>query len=123
MSVVAPRVLRMMCRHFDVLSSLGQRGGPDLEQRLAGWRHRVAARTDAAARELANAASAPNASPELKALAAAVRSGVTTWEQCVTGQADHLWEVRACATAEQPTNRRRTADAADDDDVMRQFLY
>jgi hypothetical protein len=51
--------------------------------------------------EVRRAAEKPDASPELKAVAEAVRQGRTTWARAVAGDADHLPEVQAFYAAEQ----------------------
>jgi hypothetical protein len=111
----APQALRRIVRHIDDMSS-----GPYLHDaatamRLGVLRRRAEVRVEAAAAELANAAGERGASPELRALARAVRAGHLTWEQCVAGRADDLPAVRAWHAA---TDRH--ADPGEDDDYVDQ---
>lgn len=58
------------------------------------------------------AAEAEDASPELKALAAAVAKGRTTWADAVAGKADQLPEVQALYTS---VRERMVAELANED--------
>jgi hypothetical protein len=95
MASVEPRALRRIIRHLDEIAAAGHHRDPAIAYRFGVMTRRVSVRVAAAAGELAAAAGARDAPPELRSLAAAVRNGETTWEQCVTGKADHVPEVRA----------------------------
>ncbi|RZS41175.1 hypothetical protein EV193_103495 [Herbihabitans rhizosphaerae] len=51
------------------------------------------------AEAVGRAAESEDAPAELKAVAAAVRAGKTTWEEFLAGEADHLSEVQAFYSA------------------------
>lgn len=144
MAAAAPRALRRIIRHIDEMNVHQHHHNPAIAWQLRVMQRRASVRVLAAARELAAAAEAVDAPPELRALAASVRAGNTTWEQCVAGKADQLPEVRAWQEATEQRSRpvaeqppaappatprpsARPAQAShpedDDDDVMRRFLY
>jgi hypothetical protein len=107
----APQALRRIVRHIDEMASGPYAHDAATAMRLDVLRRRAAVRVEAAASELAAAAGDRAAPYELRALARAVRAGHATWEQCVTGAADDLPEVRAWHGT-----TGRHGDAHDDDD-------
>jgi hypothetical protein len=120
----APQALRRIVRHIDEMSSGPYRHDATTAMRLGVLRRRAEARVEAAAAELANAAGDRGASPELRALARAVRAGHLTWEQCVAGRADDLPAVQAwhAATA-RPADAADAADAGDAADAIEDDDY
>lgn len=67
---------------------------------------------------LAAAAERVDASPELKALAKAVREGVTTWDDVVAGKAEELTELATFYDAMYHRTRRLLADLRHAADTM-----
>jgi hypothetical protein len=114
----APQALRRIVRHIDEMSSGPYRHDAATAMRLGVLRRRAEVRIEAAAAELANAAGERGASPELWALARAVRAGYLTWEQCVAGRADDLPAVQAWHAA--TARPAAAADFAEDDDYVDQ---
>jgi hypothetical protein len=117
MTSSAPQALRRIVGHVEQLSS---EQDPAAALRLGVMRRRAEVRLAAAVGELTAAAQARDAPAELRALAAAVRAGRVTWEQCVLGKADDLPEVRAFYGAA-GEDQRPTHD--DEDDDMGQFPF
>ncbi len=124
MTSVAPGALRRILRHVEEMTNGKYAHDPATELRLGVMRRRADARVAAAAGDLAAAAQARGAPAELRALAASVRAGKLTWEQCVAGKADNLPEVRAWYAPSPPagTGPRHSTDLDDDDD-MDQFPF
>lgn len=99
------------------MTESGYHRDPAIAYRLAVLTRRVSVRVAAAARELAATARAEDAPAELRALAASVRAGNTTWEQCVAGKADHVPEVHAWnSTTVGPSRLAPVIEHDDDDD-------
>lgn len=111
------RALRRTLRYIDEMAEAGYHRDPSTAHRLEVLTRRVSVRVAAAAGELETAACATDAPPELRALAASVRAGNTTWEQCVAGKADHVPEARAWdPVTVRPSRRAPVVEHHDDDD-------
>lgn len=112
MSAAKYRAIRQINDHLEGMASRPGANATD-DWRLAVMRGRAAARVEAAARELADSAQAENATAELRGLAAMVRSGAVTWQECLLGRADHLPEVQAWVRADQDSGSPK--DVAQDE--------
>lgn len=108
-----PQALRRIVRHVDEMSRTND---PATAARLGVMRRRAEARLAAAVSELSSAAQARDAPAELRALAASVRAGNATWEQCLLGKADDLAEVRAWYAAADRPARQDVEDNYEDED-------
>lgn len=100
MSAAKYRAIRQVNDHLEGMARRPGANATD-DWRLAVMRRRAAVRVEAAAMELAGSAQAENATAALRGLAAMVRSGAVTWQECVLGRADHLPEVQAWVRADQ----------------------
>jgi hypothetical protein len=135
-----PALRHIVCRIEEMTSAPHEYYDAATNYRLEALKRRALARVATAAREVATAAEAGDAPAELRALAALVRAGDTTWEQCVAGKADHLPAVHAWLSAmrppparepdvarparPRPTARRRQDDYGDDDEeAMVQSIF
>lgn len=94
MSAAEYRAIRQINDHLEAMARRPGANATD-DWRLDVMRRRAAIRVEAAAQELAGSAEAENATAELRGLAALVRSGAVTWQECLLGGADHLPEVQA----------------------------
>lgn len=117
MAAISPRALRHIVSGVEEMTSAPGHDAAT-ERRLELQRRRLAVRVTVAARQLAEEASAEGAPAELRRLAASVRAGNTTWEQCVAGKADDLPEVRAWSADIQ----RGPNYLDENEDVMLRFL-
>jgi hypothetical protein len=118
MAAISPRALRHIVSGVEEMTSAPGHDAAT-ERRLELQRRRLAVRVTVAARQLAEEASAEGAPAELRRLAASVRAGNATWEQCVAGRADDLPEVRSWLAAE---GRPQPNYLDENEDVMLRFL-
>lgn len=128
MSAAEYRAIRQINDHLEAMARRPGANATD-DWRLDVMRRRAAIRVEAAAQELAGSAEAENATAELRGLAALVRSGAVTWQECLLGGADHLAEVQAWVRADQdggPPKQdapARKKPRGDDDGDITDMLY
>lgn len=108
MDLAVLRGMRQTRQYLTDMDAAADTLAPATAWRVARLRRHFTERAARLAAELELEAQQDDASPEVRSLAAAVRTGQTTWVDCLTGATDHLPALQAVLSPHRPVDRDDT---------------